>query len=72
MPTPKGRAKIGGLRPYVERGTKMRYVKDTFGNVYEVLSRDGNRVTLQDVISKNNYTAYGYEVEPAELEELTR
>ena len=50
----------------------MRYVKDTFGNVDEVLSRDGNRVTLQDVISKNNYTAYGYEVEPAELEELTR
>ena len=53
----------------------MRYVKDTFGNVYEVLSRDGNRVTLQDVIGKNNYTAYGYEVEPltqTELEELTR
>lgn len=48
----------------------MRYVKDTFGNVYEVLSRDGNRVTLQDVISKNNYTAYGHEVQPLTLQEL--
>lgn len=48
----------------------MRYVKDTFGNVYEVLSRTGNRIEIQDVISKSVYSPYGYEVEPLTLQEL--
>lgn len=54
----------------------MRYVKDTFGNVYEVLEvRYGGSVRIQHVISKSVYTVALHEVQPltqAELEELTR
>lgn len=54
----------------------MRYVKDEYDNVYEVLEvRHGGSVRIQHVISKNVYTVALHEVQPLTLtglEELTR